>query len=571
MYRISIAISLLFLMINGATGQIKRESGYLLPLKIPVSFSGGFGELRKNHFHTGLDFRTAGQIGLPVYATKEGSISRISVSPTGYGHALYLLHPDGHTTVYGHLSRFDPKIESYVVGEQYRLQQFAVDLKIPAGLLIYKKGEIIAFSGNSGSSGGPHLHFEIRDTQSERPQNPLFYLRAIPDKSAPRINSLYVYPLTTKSSVNKSANKLRIEILSKGQISSLKIKQPIEVYGEIGLGIQSYDDFNGTGLKCGIYSAEMFLDQEPAFSFKMDHLAFDLGRYVNSHMDYEELIKSKRWIHRLFLQPGNKMDIYQTDSNRGILKMADGKNHSVKIIVTDALGNSNTLSFKLLSKKFQVPETKHTGTKFFPYDRSNQFVNEEVKVDIPEGALYDNLPFIYHSEPNSGGYFSKIQGIHYPYVPVHKHYSLSIKTMGIPSSQQNKALIVLVEPKGGLSAVGGEFVNGWVTASTRFFGNFAVVLDTVPPKIQPLSIRDGKTLLNKQKIEFKIADNLSGIYSYKGEIDGNWVLFEYDAKTALLVYYIDKKRIVLGKSHKLQLTVSDERNNIAVYKADFYL
>ena len=571
MYRFSIAISLLFLMLNGASGQIKRESGYLTPLKIPISFSGGFGELRRNHFHTGLDFRTAGQTGLPVFAVKEGSIARVSVSPSGYGHALYLLHPDGHTTVYGHLSRFDPKIESYVVGEQYRLRQFAVDLTIPAGLLSYKKGDIIAYSGNSGSSGGPHLHFEIRDTQSEKPQNPLFFLSAIADKSVPRITSLYLYPLNSKSSVNKSGKKQRIETISKAKSSSLKTNQPIEVFGDIGLGFQADDDFNGTGLKCGIYSAEMFLDQVPVFSFKLDYLAFDQGRYVNSHIDYEELIKNKRWIHRLYLQPGNKMDIYQTDSNRGILKITDDKVHTVKIVVADAFGNSNILSFKLLSKKFQLPEPNRNETKLFQYDQPNHFENAEVKVHLPEGALYDILPFVYHSEPKTGKYFSKIQGIHYPYVPVHKPYLLSIKTNGIPSNLQNKALVVLVEPKGGLSAVGGEFVNGWVTATPRFFGNFGVVLDTIPPKIQALSIKDNKTLLNQQKIEFKITDNLSGISTYQGEIDGNWALFEYDAKTATLAYSIDRKRIVSGKLHKLQLTVKDERNNIAVYKAGFYL
>ncbi len=571
MYRFSIAITLLFLVLIGVKGQTKKELGYIIPLKIPISFSGGFGELRRNHFHTGLDFRTAGQIGLPVFAVKEGSIVRVSVSPSGYGHALYLLHPDGHTTVYGHLSRFGPKIESYVIEEQYRQRQFAVDLTIPAGLLSFKKGDIIAYSGNSGSSGGPHLHFEIRDTQSEKPQNPLFYLSAIPNKSAPRITSLYLYPLSSKSSVNKSGKKLRIETISKGKTSTLKNNQPIEVFGDIGLGFQADNDYNGTGLKCGIYSVEMFLDQAPAFSFKLDHLAFDQGRYINSHIDFEELIKNKRWIQRLYLQPGNKMDIYQTDSNRGILKLSDSKIHTVKIVVADVFGNSNVLLFKLLSKKIQLPEPKQNETKLFSYDRPNLFENDEVKVQVPEGALYDILPFVYHSIPKTEKYFSKIHGIHYPYVPVHKPYILSIKTNGIPTNLQNKALMVLVEPKGGMSAVGGKFVNGWVTASPRFFGDFAVVLDTIPPKILAVGIKNNKTLLNQQKIEFKITDNLSGISTYEGEIDGNWALFEYDAKTASLVYIIDKKRIVLGKLHKLQLAVKDERNNSAVYKANFYL
>jgi len=542
-----------------------------MPLKIPISFSGGFGELRKNHFHAGLDFRTSGQIGLPVFAVKNGSIARISISPTGYGHALYLLHQDGHTTVYGHLSRFNPKIDSYVVAQQYRFKQFAVDLRIPVGLLTFEKGEIIAWSGNSGSSGGPHLHFEIRDTESEKPQNPLFFLSGIPDKSSPRITSLYIYPLSSSSHVNKSFKKMRVETIPAHQNTKLKQQQLIEVFGEIGFGIQSDDDFNGIGIKCGIYSAELFIDQESTFSFKLDHLAFDQGRYVNSHIDYEELVKSKRWIHKLYLQPGNKMEIYQTKPNRGILKLSDGKIHTVKIVVADAYKNINTLTFKLISKEFPHSVPKENFTKLFYYNRSNDFESDEVRLKLPEGALYDQLHFVYHSNIKKGPFYSKIHQIHNQYVPVHKPYQLSIKTQSVPIKLQSKALIALIDPSGKLSSLGGEYVNGWITASPRVFGNFGVVLDTIPPTIRPLSFKGNKMLVNQSKIEFKISDNLSGIDFFEGEIDGSWALFEYDAKTGTIAYTIDKKRLNLGKMHALKLTVKDERKNSAVYKANFYL
>jgi len=571
MHRKTLALSILFCLLNPLFGQFKKESGYVSPLKSPFSFSGGFGELRRNHFHTGLDFRTSGQIGSPVFAVKEGSIARVSVSPTGYGHALYLLHPDGHTTVYGHLSRFHPKIESYVIAQQYRLKQFAVDFVIPAGSLSFKKGEIIAWSGNTGSSGGPHLHFEIRNTLSEKPQNPLFYLPGISDKSAPRITSLYVYPLSKNSHVNKSGKKLRIETSSSNQNTRLKSQQPIEVYGEIGLGIQPDDDFNGAGLKCGIYSVELFVDQEQVFAFKLDHLAFDQGRYVNSHVDYEELIKNKRWIHKLYLQPGNKMEIYQTDQNRGKLKLTDGKIHAVKIVVADAFKNTNILTFKLISKKYALTVPKENFTKLFYYDRPNDFESNEVRIQIPEGALYDQLDFDYHSNIKKGPFFAKIHHIHNQYVPVHTPYKLSIRTLSIPSKVQSKALIVSVDPNGKLSPVGGEYADTWITAHPRFFGDFSVVLDTVPPTIRSLSIKENRILINHAKIEFKIADNLSGIATYEGEIDGSWVLFEYDAKTGMLAYTIDKKKLTLGKMHTLRLTVKDERKNSAVYKANFYL
>ncbi|HEY5511627.1 MAG TPA: M23 family metallopeptidase [Prolixibacteraceae bacterium] len=555
-----------FLLSQALTGQVK----YSPPLKGPFSFSGDFGELRRNHFHTGLDFRTGGQIGVPVLAVSDGMVARVAVSPYGYGHALYIMHPDGQTTVYGHLSRFHPKIEAYVVSQQYLKKQFAVDLTVPQGLITFKKGEVIAWSGSSGSSGGPHLHFEIRDTKSEKPQNPLFYLPGIPDKSSPRINGLYLYFVTGNSQITGNTYKQRIEIVSSAKTSTLKNKQPIEVFGDIGIGIQSDDDFNGTGIRCGIYSVELFLDQHPVFSFQLDHLAFDQGRYVNSHIDYEEMIRNKRWIHKLFLQPGNKMEIYRTTADRGVLKLSDGKAHTVKIIVSDAFKNTNTLTFSLLSKKKPLPVSKSIPQNTFFFDRPNEFEAAGVKIQLPEGTLYDNLDFAYYVKPVSGSFLSAIHQIHNQYIAVHIPYSLSIAIKKIPSRLQSKALMVSVSPTGKLSPVGGSYENSWVTAHPRVFGDFAVALDTIPPAIRPLSIKDHSILTNRTRIEFKITDNLSGIDSYEGEIDGSWVLFEYDAKTDNLFYIIDKERLTLGKRHTLRLRVNDERKNQAEYQANFY-
>jgi hypothetical protein len=564
------AVFVLFLLSTPLFGQSKMESGYIPPLKPPYSFSGGFGELRRNHFHTGLDFRTSGQTGIPVMAVKDGSVARVSVSPYGYGNALYLVHSDGNTTVYGHLLRFNPKIDAYVKTQQYLLKQFAVNLTVPPGLLSFKKGEIVAWSGNSGSSGGPHLHFEIRNTVSEKPQNPLFFLPGIPDKSSPRITSLYIYPLSENSSVNKSRNKLRLETIPANQGTRLKSQIPLEVFGDIGVGIQSDDDFNGTGNKCGIFAAEVFLDQEPAYTVKFDHLAFDQGRYVNSYLDYEELIKGKRWIHRLFLQPGNKMEICRTNDSRGILKLTDGKSHTVKIVVSDAYNNSTTLSFKLVSRSFSLPTVKTEFTRKFSFDKPNKYETGEVKIEMPEGSLYDNLNFVYSANDRIGKFLSKIHHVHNQYVPVHLPYNLSLKTQAIPARLQRKILVVMVNPGGGLSPVGGEYAEGWIVAHPRAFGDFAVVADTIPPIIRPLSLKNN-TLLNKTRIDFKISDNLSGIDTYEGEIDGSWVLFEYDAKSDMLSYTIDKSRLKTGMKHDLRLKVVDERKNTAVYKASFYL
>lgn len=562
---------LLFFCYLSIYGKGPVSSAYQLPLHSKVSFSGGFGELRKNHFHTGLDFRTNGQVGWPVYAVQKGSVKRVSVSPYGYGNALYLVHPDGTTSVYGHLSRFHPKIASYVLQQQYKLQQFMVDLPVPAGFLEVNQGEVIAWSGNSGSSGGPHLHFEIRNTASEKPQNPLHYLPGIVDKSSPKINSVYLYALNNQSYVGNRLRKIRLETLSAFHQTRLKTPQPIELFGDIGIGIQCEDDFNGEGMKCGIYSAELAVDQKEVFGFRMDHLDFDMGRSVNSHLDYEELVKNHRWIHHLFLQPGNLLDIYLDHPGRGIISLKDGKSHVVTITVSDAFGNRNSCQFKVSSKPAKPIPTVQNYIKMFLYDVANSYENNEVKINLPRGSLFDNLGFMYETTKFPGSFLSKIHRIHLPEVPVNLAYQLSIKINPLPERLQSKTLIVLVDKKGNQSAIGGVYSAGWVSAKSRLFGDFAVVLDTIPPIIRMVKIPGQKGAEKSSEIVCKIGDNLSGINDYEGLIDGQWVLFEYDAKSGILSHDLGKSQISLKGLHSLQITVVDQCQNRSVVKTKIKL
>lgn len=541
------------------------------PLKLPFSFSGNFGELRANHFHSGLDFRTGGQIGIPVHAVKDGYISRIGISTTGYGNALYMNHPDGTTTVYGHLDKFHPKLQEFIKEKQYDNESFQVNIIPSSGEFHFNKDEIIAWSGNSGSSGGPHLHFEIRNTKSERAYNPLFYIPGLKDKSAPKITSVYVYPLTANSNVGSDRYKKRYETVSVPGGYRLKLNLPIGLYGKIGFGVQAEDNYNGTGLNWGIYSATLFCDGKQVFGFKMDNFSFSDTRYANSQADYEEYIKAHRWIQRLYKQQGNHLDIYDPADNNGVLNLDDGKGHEFEIVVSDAFKNKTSLKFHTISKKSQLPLKSHSlGTEFL-FDENNVFENEKIKVDVPKGALYDNLDFVWKSAPKPTGCYSELQQVSSKFVPLQKPYSLSLKCDWIPDNLRDKALIVSVAPASGQkSAIGGEYSGGWVTVKTNLFGNFSVAVDKTPPVITSLNIKDKKTLTNSSKIQFKIADDLSGIKTYRGEIDGKWILFEYDAKSKLLTYTFDKDRIALGKSHLLRLVVTDNKGNETEYKAIIY-
>lgn len=550
---------------------IPVNDSFTSPLNPPFFFSGDFGELRTSHFHSGLDYRTQGRTGLPVYAVKDGYISRIGISPTGYGNALYMNHPDGTSSVYGHLERFQPQLQEYVKDKQYDRESFQLNITLASGEFHFKKGEIIAWSGNSGSSGGPHLHFEIRNTKSERAYNPLFYKLGIKDNSAPKITALYVYPLTANSNVGQDRSKKRFETIPVPGGYRLKLNLPIGLFGKIGYGIQADDDFNGVGLKIGIYSAALFCDGRQVFGFKMNNFSFDDTRYANSQADFEEYQKSHHWIQRLYKQPGNRLDIYDPEDKSGVLNLDDGKGHEFEIVVSDAFKNKTSLKFHTTSKKSSLPAKNQSSGKLFQYNQSNEFENDKIRIDMPAGALYDNLDFVWKSSPKPSGCYSELHQVSSKFIPLQKPYTLSIKCDWIPDNLRNKALIVLVDPASGQkSAVGGEYSGGWVTAKTNLLGSFAIAIDKTPPSITALSIKDKKTLTNPSKIQFKITDDLSGIKTYRGEIDGNWVLYEYDAKSKLLTYTFDKSRMAFGKSHLVRLMVTDNQGNSNEYKAVIY-
>jgi hypothetical protein len=548
--------------------KIPGNDSFIAPLHPPYFFSGDFGELRPSHFHSGLDFRTQGRTGLPVLAVKDGYISRIGISATGYGNALYMNHPDGTTSVYGHLERFQPKIQEYVEEQQYHRESFQVTLTPSSGEFNFRKGDIIAWSGNSGSSGGPHLHFEIRDTKSERAYNPILYNIGIKDNSAPKIMAINVYPLSPTSNVDQDRIKRRYETVSVPGGYRLKANLPIELYGKIGFGIQAEDYISGVGLKIGIYSATLLCDGKQVFGFKMESFSFDDTRYSNSQADYEEYLKSHRWIQRLYRQPGNHLDIYDPANKNGILNLDDGKGHEFEIVVSDAFKNRTSLKFRTVSKKSSKPANNPFATKHFDFDQSNDFETDNIKVEIPKGALYDDLGFVYKSGPKPAGCYSALQQVHSKFVPLQKPYTLSIKCDGLPEEYRSKALIAFVDPASGKkSAVGGEYSGGWVTVKTYLFGSFSIAVDKTPPVIVPLSIKDKKTLTDKSKVQFKITDDFSGIKSYRGEIDGKWVLFVYDPKSSSLTYTFDKIRMTFGKTHLLRLMVTDSKDNKAEYKA----
>lgn len=543
---------------------------YGSPVKIPIFLAGNFAELRPNHFHAGIDIKTQGRTGLPVLSAADGFVSRIVISPTGYGKVIYINHPNGTTTVYGHLDGFADIIDKYISNIQYEKEVFAIDQQVPEGLLQVKKGDQIARSGNSGSSGGPHLHFEIRRTKELVYLNPLLFQMPVKDKTKPTIQSIMVYPVSDDASVSGKQTAQKFEVIPVGNAYNLKVNQIIQVSGKIGFGIQTIDLIDGSLNKCGVYSIKLSIDNELIYSFTMDDLKIDESRYINSHIDYERAIRSGQRLYRTWLEPGNKMNIYDTVEKHGIFKASDDKEHQVKYEITDVYGNSTSLAFRIKSTEEKMQQAEPKG-ELFKYNHNNHIKNDEIEFSVDKGALYNDVDFIYVRKPAFAKFYSPVFQLHNSYVALHFSCPLRIKATNLPEKLQSKAMLAQIDPATGkIFSATGKYVDGWVEGNIRVLGNYTLAVDTVKPKISPLSITDKKTGKVGNKIQFKISDNLSGIETFRGTIDGQWVLFEYDLKNNLLSYVFDKKRFQFNKKHTLNLEVTDYKANRSTYKTNFY-
>ncbi|MCY1723138.1 M23 family metallopeptidase [Prolixibacteraceae bacterium Z1-6] len=559
---------ILFLLISiGCFGQ---ENYFTDPVKIPLLLSGSFAELRSNHFHSGIDIKTQGTVGIPVYAVANGYISRIAVSPTGYGNALYINHTNGTTTVYGHLLHFSPAIDKYVKDKQYEQKSFRVDLQIPQYLFPVKQNDEIAKSGNSGSSGGPHLHFEIRDTKTEEPLNPLKYNFPVKDSIAPKIFSLLVVPLSDDSHVNFSTIQQSYPVVFYDGKYHLKNNPVIPAWGKIGVAVQTNDYFNGTYNKCGINLLRMTLDDETQFMFRLNRFSFDNSRYINSHIVYDEYVTSKRRFQKTWLEPGNKLPIYNHNGSRGIISPEPDKTQQVEIELQDTYGNTSVIAFSMKGSFKNVQINSNESQRLFKYNKENQFNTDDIEMLIPKNALYKDFNFFYSKKNAPAEFYSEYHIVHNNTVPLHKNIDLRVKAKNLPRELEPKAILANIDTTTGeFYAAGGKFKNGWVETKTSNFGTYAVVVDTIAPTIIPLSIK-ANALTETNRIRFKIQDDLAGIETIEGILDGKWALFEYDPKNNRITHYFDKTRFEFNRQHHLKLTVTDYRGNSAVYEVNFW-
>ncbi|MFT6715554.1 MAG: hypothetical protein ACJA0Q_000181 [Saprospiraceae bacterium] len=562
-------VSMFILNTESALAQVKGstypQNYFRSPLDIPLLLSGNFGELRSNHFHAGIDIKTQGVVGQKVRVAATGYVSRIKVQIYGYGKVVYVTHPNGYTTVYAHLKSFNKDITKVVREKQYQTESYTLDMYLDSNQVRLKKGDLLAISGNSGGSAGAHLHFEIRETESEIPVNPLLFNFPIMDNIPPKVKGVVVYPIGANSHVDGKNKPLFIKTIKVGK--RYKINAPVKVGGEVAIGLQTNDYLNKSNNRCGVYDILMTVNREEVYQYRTEKIPFDESRYLNAHCDYAYKKKTGKWIHKIYTLPNNRLSIYPLMVKNGIVTTMKDSTYSLHVKLKDAYQNST--SFTMTLKGVATPtlclkEQDSLVVKNYLYNQDNEYSVNDFRIYHPKGTFYDDVNFKF-SQTASNYFLSNLNHVHTYTTPMHKSATMSIRCT---KKVVNTDKIVVVRKQGKRkSYLAANYINGWVNFKSRYFGTFYLDMDTVAPKIKNVNVFNGKNLTAQTSIIFKVTDNKSGISVFRGQINGKWVLFEYDYKKDKLTYRIDGH--VKRGGNTLKLLVKDAVGNEKVYRCNF--
>jgi len=531
----------------------------------PLELSGSFGELRSVNFHTGIDIRVINRPQRRVYSVQNGYVSRIKVEPSGYGNTLYITHPNGYVSVYAHLDNYSGKISELVKEIQYKNKSFEIDVILSPDSLFVEKGEVIGIAGNTGFSFGPHLHFEIRDELTQDIIDPLLFGIDVRDIKPPTFISVKIYP-HGNSLINGSNNEVVVSC-RKTESNNYTLPETFEVSGAVSFGFETNDRQNNTNPnRLGLRAMKIFVDDSIFAALVSERLSFQTRRHLLAYIDFNESQIFKKRYQRSYRMKGNKSSIYNILSNDGVLLLAQKGIYNIRCIITDIGGNTAELNFELnfieLPNNFSTEIQCDSNSIPLLQSDSNVVTGEHYKIVFPEGSLFDDLCFSFSEEYFDLSPFAFMAKIHNNDVPLASWYSIHIKPDSIPPAP-HKIVLANINAQNKLSALETIFVDSVYIAQARQFGNFVLVVDSLPPKITPVNIPTSEVITNLSQLRFTITDELSGIKSYDGYINGEWILFEYDLKNNLLFHKIDD-RIPIGDS-QLELIVTDKVENKSVF------
>ncbi len=514
---------------------------YSSPFDFPLLLSANFGELRTNHFHNGLDIKTKGSVGHPVRCIADGYVARVAVQHGGYGQAIYIAHPNGQTSVYGHVLRFAPKVERFVRNYQYANETFVCNLYPKPAMFPVKKGDIIAWSGNEGASAGPHLHLELRKTATDEYLNPMPYFKKyLSDTKAPVATHLAVYPVLGQGVVEGSYRKKMIPVASVSLIHA---------WGKIYAGISAKDLMNNTHNVYGVHSVTLYVDDKKVFHSVTDAVLPDENRMINSFVDFDERVRTRRWIMRSYKEPGNRLRLLKVGPERGIVTVSEERDYHFRYVLEDDFGNRRTYRFTVRGKKQSLPALPPFEGEWLRVSRNTIVQRPGLELMVPKGYVYTDVPLDVHVIPDS-------VGVSYKYVldagntPLHSYCPLAIGVRNMPVSNPKKYYLKQQDGKWSGPVIG-KLEKGWYRAKVRALGTFSVAVDTVPPVITPVERTKWKATRN---IRMKVKDEASGIAAYKVFVDGKFVLF--GLKKGVLVIQ-DKEKIKRGVPHVVKVIVTD--------------
>lgn len=550
----SIFFSLLFFIGSVQSGYAQEtdtdKPSFTPPFDFPITFSGNFGEIRANHFHGGLDFKTGGTIGKPVRALADGYISRIRVTH-GSGYVLDVAYDNGYSTINRHLSAFVGDVTRRVEDLQYEKESWEVEITPEPDEYPVKAGQIIALSGNTGYSFGPHLHLDMIETATDEYIDPLpFFMNKVKDKTAPRAEGIMLFPQPGKGVVEGKQTR---------RAFPAHPTKPITAWGLIGAGIRAYDYMDGVQNKYGVKTVILEVDGEEVFRSTIDRFAYEENRYINS------------WTHgqymKSFIEPGNRLRMLQaSNGNRGLVEINEERPYRFVYTLSDALGNTSKVRFTVQGQKTTIAPVEHREKYALKWDKVNYLQEPGLELVIPKGMLYDDVLLNYSVRADSGDIAFTYQ-LNDTRIPMHNACDLRIGLRRRPVEDVTKYYVAGVTARGGKYRIGGKYEDGVMKVRIRDLGTYTVAVDTVPPVITPVNQAQwGRT----GKIIFKAKDKETGINTYRGTIDGKYALFgKPNSISGNLVCELDPKHVEKGGKHVVEMTVTDGCGNRTTGQFEF--
>ena len=560
-FNFKVLIIILFLFFSKPIfSQVKINNNFRSPIGIPIALSGNFGELRSNHFHTGIDIKTNGTINYKVYSIGSGYVSRVNISHWGYGKAIYIDHPNGYTSVYAHLDHFPEKIEKIIRKEQYNLKTETLTYYLDSLAIKVEEGEVIAYSGNTGGSSGPHLHFEIRETISEHPINPQLFNFSIPDNKSPIIDKLKLYVFDSQE-FSPNFKEKYFNLIRKENQFFLKYDSVISLKkGFFGFGLKAFDNYDNSNNKCGIYSIEMLVDGQLKYELFFDEIDFETNREINIHKDFKAYQNKREKTHKLFIHPKNGLQIYNRELGNGLLCFEDTLLHKIKILVKDLNKNSSELNFYVQNELPKSCDNYLENSK--PFINKFYSLDSQMVITIDSNSLFDNIVIEPVIKEDVYTFKNKI-------IPVKSNFILAIKLNDNQLNNADKIFIGYFTKNGNISNKNGLVSNGFISAELNSFRDYKIFLDNSPPIIKHAINNMQKN--NNEELIFTIIDSKSGVDLYNVFIDDNWVLSKYSYKNNKLNVHLDKYSNILPGKHRCRVEALDELKNKSFLEFEFLL